>query len=285
MEVFVECLPCMLRGALEAAQIATDDQAVQRQIMEQAIGVLSNYQAYQNAPDIARHFQRIVKAQTGNTDPYLQIKQRDLDKALRLLPQVRSFVESQDDPLYWALKAAATGNVLDTAITLDYDTSGFDAEFKTPFAVCDQPVLLEKLKTAKTLLLIGDNTGETVLDTLVLRQFPNLALTYAVRDVPALNDTTMDEAIASGLDQFAEIISTGCDVPGVLLEECSEEFTECFFSSDIVIAKGQGNYETLSESPRDIFNLLKAKCPVIARVLDVPLNSFVFRYYAGSADK
>ena len=283
MEVFLECLPCMLKGALEAAQMATDDAAVRRQIMADALGVLQNYATYQNAPDIARRFQRIVKARTGNTDPYAAIKRRDLQKALDLLPQVRQTVETAGDPLYAALKAAATGNVLDSAVSLDYDISLFDAELQTPFAVCDQAALVEKLQTAESLLLIGDNTGETVFDALLLQRFPNLKLTYAVRSAPALNDTTLAEAVASGLDQYAEIISTGCDVPGVLLEECSEEFLSCFYGADIVISKGQGNYETLSECPRDIFCLLKAKCPVIARVLGVALNDFVFQYHPGES--
>ena len=278
MEVFLDCLPCVLRGALEAAKMSTDDEGLQREIMQDAIGVLSRYETYQNAPEIAREFQRIVKARTGKQDPYTAVKQRDLATALRLLPALTQRVLSRDDTLYWALKAAATGNVLDAAIGLTIDMSRFDTEFETPFAVCDIQPLKAKLETAKTLLVIGDNTGETVFDGLLLSQFPDLQLTYAVRDQPVLNDATIAEAVASGLDRYANIISTGCDVPGVKLSECSEEFLKIFHSADIVIAKGQGNYETLSEPPRDLFYLLKAKCPVIARVLNVKLHDFVFRY-------
>lgn len=280
MQVFLECLPCMLNGALEAAKMTTDDAAVHRQIITEVLDILQNYQSYQNAPEITREFQRIVKARTGNTDPYAAIKQRDMDSALRMLPALERLLLEKGNSLYWTLKAAATGNVLDSAIGLTIAMGQLDTEFETLFAVCDLDALREKLQTAKTLMVIGDNTGETVFDGLLLGHFPQLERIYAVRHAPVLNDATMDEAVAAGLDQYAEIISTGCDVPGVLLSECSEEFLSRFYGADIVVAKGQGNYETLSESPRDIFYLLKAKCPVIARVLGVDLNDYVFRYRA-----
>ena len=281
MELFLDCLPCVLRGALEAAKMATDDAATHQQIMTEAIQVLNHYQSYGSAPEIARAFQRIVKARTGNPDPYAAVKQRDMETALRLLPAIQTKLLEKDDPVYWALKAAASGNVLDSAIGLTIDLSRFDVEFDTPFAVCDIDILQKKLKTAKTMLVIGDNTGETVFDGLLLREFPTLQLTYAVRHAPVLNDATIEVAVDSGLADYARIISTGCDVPGVLLDECSEEFLTVFHSADIVIAKGQGNYETLSESPRELFFLLKSKCPVIARVLGVHVSDFVFRHMAG----
>ncbi|HPJ03206.1 MAG TPA: ARMT1-like domain-containing protein [Candidatus Limiplasma sp.] len=281
MPLFLDCLPCVLRGALEAARMTTDDKTLQAQIMAETIQVLSHYKAYGSAPELARAFQRIVKAHTGNQDPYAFVKERDMQTALRLLPAIQKRLQAKDDRLYWALKAAAIGNMLDSAVSLTPDMSRIDTEFEMPFAVCDIDRMLHTLKTAKTLLVIGDNTGETVFDGLLLKQFPNLRLTYAVRHAPVLNDATVKEAVASGLAAYAEIISTGCDVPGVLLCECSDEFLERFFGADIVIAKGQGNYETLSGSPRGIYHLLKVKCPVIARVMNVQLYDYVFQYNAG----
>jgi hypothetical protein len=222
---------------------------------------------------------RIVKKQTGNADPYGQIKQIDLQMALRLYPKLKLLVESKEDRLYWGLKAGALGNVLDSAICFGYDIEGnMEEELDKPFAVCDAYSLQQRLKTAKSLLVIGDNTGETVFDCLLLQQLPNLALTYAVRSAPILNDATIQDAQASGLGQYASIVSTGCDAPGVLLNECSEAFLDIFYGADIVISKGQGNYETLSDCDRDIYFLLKAKCPVIADLLDVSLNEFVFKF-------
>ncbi len=280
MQVFLDCLPCVLRQALESARQATDDEAIQQQIMTEVIGELTHYATFANAPDIARTVQGIVKTHTGNPDPYQAIKQRDLAAAKAQYPIVYEQFLQKDDALYWALKAAATGNVLDSAIGLSSNADRLVQEYQRPFAVCDMPLLQQRLKTAKSLLLIGDNTGETVFDGLLLQQFPDLKLYYAVRNQPVLNDATYDDAVASGLDAYAEILSTGCDVPGVLLDECSDAFLQVFHSADIVITKGQGNFETLSNPPRELFYLLKAKCPVVAKVLDVPLSEFVFRYRA-----
>jgi uncharacterized protein with ATP-grasp and redox domains len=282
MEVFLDCIPCVLRQAVEAARLSTEDEALQKQIVAEVIGVLGEYDVYGSAPGLMREFHRIIKARTGVADPYTPVKQRDLQTALRLLPALKRTLAKKDDRLYWALKAAATGNVLDSAIALTADTARLEEEFETPFTVCDLPVFAEQLQTARHILVIGDNTGETVFDGLLLEQFPHLRLTYAVRSAPAINDATMAEAVASGLDAYADIVSTGCDIPGVLLPECSAEFLDLFNGADIVIAKGQGNYETLSDSSRGIFFLLKAKCPVIARVLGVNLNDFIFRYQAGA---
>ena len=280
MNVFLECLSCNLRQAFEAAQMATDDPAARADIMDGAIDILGRYKEYPNSPAIARDIHRIVKARTGCADPYAPVKQRDLQAALALLPEIARQVEQSDDRLYWALKAAAAGNAMDSAVGAGYDLSRFDTEVFRPFAVCDLPALQEKLRQAKSLLVIGDNTGESVFDALLLQQFPGLKRTYAVRGGPVLNDVTEAEARASGIETCADILSTGCHAPGVLLPECGEAFLRVFHHADIVIAKGQGNYETLSDSPRDVFFLLRAKCPVIAGQLGVELNEYVFRYQA-----
>jgi damage-control phosphatase, subfamily I len=285
MKVFLECLPCLLRQVLDATKTATDDADLRNTIMTEALEMLRGYGSFPNAPTVARGMQRLIKAHTGNADPYAAIKQSDLALALRLLPDVRQQVESRDDSLYWALKAAATGNLLDCAAGTRFDAERFTAEFETLFAVCDDAAFRERLQTAQTLLVIGDNAGETVFDGLLLSQFPHLRRTYAVRSAPAINDATAADALASGLDAYADILPTGCDAPGVLLSECSETFLERFYASDIVISKGQGNLETLSDCPREIFFLLKAKCPAVAGLLGVDLYAYVFRHREYRPDK
>ncbi len=281
MEVFLDCLPCILRQVVEASRMATDNPGVQKKIMDEALEVLCTYSVYESSPAIVRDVHKIVKAATGNADPYSGVKQSDLQTALCVMPDLKKRLQSKENRLYWALKAAATGNVLDSAIDAQYDASRIHAEFEKPFAVCDEAVMRARLQDAKSLLVIGDNTGETVFDCLLLEQFPNVTIHYAVRNEPVINDTTAKEALASGIGQYAEIVSTGCNAPGVILSECSQTFLDIFNAADIVISKGQGNYETLSDCGRDIFFLLKAKCPVIARVLAVKQNDYIFRYSKG----
>lgn len=281
MEIYLDCLPCVLRQALEASRMSTEDIELQKLIMDDVLNVLNQYKTFRNPPEIGREIHRIVKNRTGISDPYYQIKQKDLCMALGLYPRVKHLVESREDRLYWALKAAAIGNALDSAICIGYDMGkDLNEELEKPFAFYDISVFNRQMKTAKNLLVIGDNAGETVFDCLLLEQFPNLELTYAVRSSPIINDATIEEARSSGLDQYARIVSTSCDAPGVLLEECNQTFLDIFYGSDIVISKGQGNYETLSDSDcgRDVYFLLKVKCPVLSEIMNVELNKYVFKH-------
>lgn len=136
----------------------------------------------------------------------------------------------------------------------------------------------KKLENALNILIIGDNTGETIFDKVMIESFPKVKITYAVRHEAIINDVTIKEAVASGLDKISNIVSTGCSAPGTILDECSEEFIDIYYNSDIIISKGQGNYEALSEEKGNIFFLLKAKCPMISNKLNVNLNDYVFKY-------
>lgn len=279
MKLFLDCLPCLLRQVLESSRMATDCERLQKEIMDEAISVLCRYDSFKNSPEIGRDMHNIVKERTGNKDPYFEIKQKDLQTALSLYPKIKKLISNKEDSLYWALKAAATGNVLDSAVGSGSDIEkNVDEELNKDFALCDHIILKQKLGSAKTILVIGDNTGETVFDGILLEQLSDWDLVYAVRSAPIINDATTEEAYASGLNKYAKIMSTGCDVPGVILEECDKEFLDVFYQSDIVICKGQGNYETLSDCDRDVFFLLKAKCPVLAALLDVNINEYVFKF-------
>ena len=122
---------------------------------------------------------------------------------------------------------------------------------------------------------LADNAGEIVFDRLLIEQLPIDRVTVAVRGYPVINDATLDDAETAGLTDIVDVISNGSDAPGTLLDDCSEAFRSRFEEADLIIAKGQGNYETLAQSPRPIFFLLRVKCPVVARDLDYPVGSMV----------
>jgi len=119
MKLYIDCLPCVLRQVLEASRMSTESTKLQEKIMDKAIGLLNKYKTYNNAPELVRDMQRIVKDITKINDPYRKIKQRDIQTALKLYPKLKQYIKEQD-PLYWALKVAATGNVLDSGIYYDY---------------------------------------------------------------------------------------------------------------------------------------------------------------------
>ncbi|MGI5848659.1 MAG: damage-control phosphatase ARMT1 family protein [Christensenellales bacterium] len=279
MNVYLDCLPCMLRQVLEASRMATESLALQDDIIKEAVSVLGGYRMYQSSPEVARVLHRIVKNHTGISDPYKDIKRKHIDMALGLYPRLRQFLWDKQDQLFWGLKLAAIGNVIDSAIGTKVDIKrSIEYELNRDFAICDINHLESRLKHAETLLIIGDNAGETVFDRLLIETLKKIDIIYAVRSAPVLSDTTLGDALASGLGECCTVISTGCDVPGVILEEYSDEFLNVFYGADIVISKGQGNYETLFECGREIYFLLKAKCQVLSGLLGVPVGDFVFKH-------
>ncbi|NLW56856.1 MAG: DUF89 family protein [Firmicutes bacterium] len=279
MEVFLECLPCTLRQAVEASRMATDDRELQQVIMEEAVRLLADFTKYKSSPELGRAVHQLVKKRTGVQDPYKQIKQDSIAKALQLYPALKEFLAEKQDQLYWALKIAVTGNTIDAAVSNEIEIKEqVEMELEKEFALCDLAPFAEELRSAKQLLLIGDNAGETVFDRILVEKLAanGLELIYAVRSEPIINDTTLAEAYASGLEQHARIVATGSNVPGLILEECTPEFQEIFKTADLILSKGQGNYETLGGLKRGIFFLLKAKCAPIAALLGVKVNDYVF---------
>ena len=279
MEITLDCIPCMLRQALEASRMVTDDVAIQGQIMKEALKMALQFETYRNSPDMAMHIHHVIKEITGIEDAYFEVKQRDLKAAQEMYPVLIDFMNQQDNKIYWALKTAATGNNIDAAIVQNVDVKlCVQNELSKVFAISDLDLFCEQMENAKTVLIIGDNSGETVFDKVLIEHLKNKKIYYAVREAPILNDATKEEAIESGIHKVAEVISSGSSAPGTILEECNAHFLEIFEEADIIISKGQGNYEGLSESKRGIFFLLKAKCNMIAQKLEVPLNSYVFKY-------
>lgn len=282
MRVFLDCLPCMVRQILDASRMGTDDIVLQQEIMEEALAVVCRYREYPNPPEIARDIHRIVKRKTGRDDPYKAEKDDSIASALSLYPFLERYLDEKRDKLYWALKAAATGNIIDAAIFRDITIDeGIVLELEKPFAICDIDAFRETMDTAKSLLIIADNAGETVFDRLLIERIEGLSVTYAVRDKPNINDATIEDARASGIEGCARILSTGCDAPGIIFEECSDEFLGIYRDADLVISKGQANFETLSGADREIFFLLKAKCPLIASHLHAEVGQYVFLQNTG----
>lgn len=278
MEICLDCLPCFLRQVLEASRLVTSRTEIQAKIMKETAKLISDYEKFRYSPEVGRAMHQIVKKHTGVLDPYKDIKSENIRNALEIYPSLKRFLFKKAERLYWALKIAATGNIIDSAIynNINIEESVIK-ELEKEFAICDVDRLENELKRAKSILIIGDNAGETIFDRVLIEDFLYLDIIYAVRSEPIINDATIEDACASGLEQCTRLISTGCNAPGLILDECSEEFINIFINSDIIICKGQGNYETLSEQ-RGLFFLLKAKCPVISGKLGVSVNDYVFKW-------
>lgn len=277
MKIFLDCLPCMLKQVLEASRMAAANEEIQERIIFDSIKILSDYKQYGCSPDLAATLHQTVKKYTKVSDPYKFIKEKDINAAEKVYPVLKSYLQNKQDKLYAALKIAATGNIIDSAIHSNIDIENcIEKELNNNFSIFELDYFAEKLKKAETLLMIGDNAGETVFDKVLAEYLAPLDIFYAVRSEPVINDATIEDAYCSGLDKCMTLISTGCNAPGAVLDKCSPEFMRVFNKADIVISKGQGNYEALSDCNREIFFLLKAKCSMIAKKLNVQLNEYVF---------
>jgi len=220
---------------------------------------------------------RKIRELTGVVDPYTDIKKNSIKEALALYPKLIEYMNNSDNKLLTAIRIAITGNVIDFGMNKHFDLA---EDLKTilnqDFAIFDFKEFVNKLKKAKSVLYIGDNAGESVFDKILIQALGK-PVTYVVRGIPIINDVTMVDAIESSIGEIAEIISSGSRAPGTILELCNEDFMRRFNEADMIISKGQGNYEGLSNVSRSVFFLLKAKCKIIANDLGVNENDIILK--------
>jgi uncharacterized protein with ATP-grasp and redox domains len=277
MRTYLDCYPCFLRQALEAARLAGAGQDQQKAVLERVLDLLKQIEPASTPPEIGDRVHRIVRQEAGDGDPYQAVKQASTRQALSLYPRMKALVAESDNPLDVAVRLSIAGNIIDLGPNLEYDLwATVERVLAQPFAIDDGTAFREALARADRALYLADNAGETVFDR-VLIEWLGVPVTYVVKGGPTLNDATREDALAAGLDQVAEIVSNGTDAPGTILARCSEAFRRLYDEAELVIAKGQANYETLSEEGPKVFFLLQAKCPVIARDAGVPVGSIVLK--------
>jgi len=275
MRTFLECAPCFLRQALEAARMATNDETVHEKVVRRIASEISDLDMALTPPSMAQRIHRLVRDLTGNADPYLEVKERTNRLALDLLPAVRTRVGKADDPLEMAVRMAMAGNIIDFGLAHRFREEAVEEVLQraaTAPLVGSREGFVEDTERASTILYLADNAGEIVFDRVLIEALGPDRVTVVVRGMPILNDVLREDAAAAGLTGV-EIIDNGSDAPGTILDDCSPEFQKTFHSADLIIAKGQGNFETLSEVDANIFFLLKVKCSVIATHTALPLGS------------
>lgn len=284
MKTYLDCYPCFLRQALNAARRTGIKEEQQRQILLSIMNELSTLPADATPPRMAQSIHRQVRHLSGNNDPYQADKLEATRQALALYPELKKRVAQSPDSLETALRIAIAGNIIDLGINESYD---LDATLKR---VLKQPLGINDLESFRsalvrsdtTILYLADNAGETVFDRVLIETLDR-PVTYAVRAAPIINDATREDAISAGLDKIVEIIDNGSDAPGTLLNQCSSTFREHFEKADLIIAKGQGNYESLSDYPAPVFFLLQAKCNIIAQHLGVTEGDIILKQQLPSA--
>jgi uncharacterized protein with ATP-grasp and redox domains len=269
MKAALDCYPCFFLQALKTSRIVTSDEKKILEILNEVSLTLSRIPFDVTPSEIGREVYRIISAKTGVKDPYRKLKNEFIRQALSLYPEMKKLIESSQDRLMTAVRLSIAGNVIDFGAHAKFDLKkDIERILSQDFAINDYPQFCKALPRAKKILYLADNAGETVFDRLLIEELHKPVI-YAVRERPIINDATREDALLSGIGEAAEIISSGCDAPGNILKFCSEEFLKAYKSAGLIISKGQGNYEGLSDEKRPIFFLLKAKCAAIARELRV----------------
>jgi len=233
---------------------------------------------------------RIVRNKLDCEDPFRAVKQASNRGCLDVLPLHRRTVTQSDNPLLESLRLAAAANAIDIGPSFehDYDVSGtLEKILEGAFDFGDYPLFREHLDTTNHVLYLADNAGEIVFDRLVVEQLTSLGkrVTFVVRSGPILNDATMEDANIAGIQELAEVIPNGQRGPGTSLRLASPTFADRLRSADLILAKGQGNYEGLAGEQMRIFFLFRVKCRLVARHTHAPMGTIVLRSATAPIDQ
>lgn len=253
--------------------ITSDEEAILR-IMKRVAHLVSEARLDLPPPVTVAEIHRIIRKELNSPDPYEGLKKRSTEKALSLESAAQALIGKSPDRFAAAVRFAIAGNILDFGAKTAWDEKRVEDSFAL---VSDKTVkndstaeLKDKISVAKTVLILADNAGEAVFDRVLIENLPGHPhVIYAVKESPVINDVTMEDALDAGIHRVASIVSNGADIPGTWLPSCSEEFLAAYRTADVVISKGQANFECLSGDSqkafhREVFFLLQVKCESLA---------------------
>jgi hypothetical protein len=269
MKTYFDCIPCFMTQALNAVRMASDDEAVHERVLRQVVTHIGNMDMRQTPPAMGRIIHQVVREAIGSPDPFYDYKKKWNKFALRLMPELRKRVAESNEPFGAAVRLAIAGNIIDFAANSKVNERNIweTIEMAQSLPLNDATLrrLEKEIARANKILYLADNAGEIVFDRLLIEQMPMVKITVAVKGGPVSNDATMEDAVEAGITELVNTISNGADAPGCILDVCSPGFIREFEESDVVIAKGQANFETLNAGGHNIFFIFMAKCSVIAR--------------------
>lgn len=288
MRTYLDCIPCFFKQALEAARLSGADEREQKKILDRVARIVPKFPLKSSPPEMARSIHRIVKNVSGVGDPYHKIKVKSNKLALNVYPRLKRIVQRSKNSLFTAVELAIAGNIIDYGVKnsvnvkqelariLSFETTTIKKEGSSVF---NFKAFKRSLRSAKIILYLADNAGEVVFDRILIEEIvkenQDADILYAVKSYPIINDALFADAKFAGIDRYARIISSGLDSPGTVLSLCSKTFLKIFNNADMIISKGQGNFEALSDAGREIFYLFMVKCPVVVKDVGCKLGDIV----------
>ena len=284
MKTYLECIPCFFKQALEASKLSKADETTQKKVLDELSRLIPEIRLSSTPPEMGRIIYQLVRKITGERDPFKEIKEKSNKQSLELYPDLKAKIRNSNDRLLTAVRLAIAGNVIDYGAQSHFVIEEeIENCLRGDFAIFDYGDFKETLDEADRILYLADNAGEVVFDKILIEEIKELSsprgrrIFYVVRDKPVINDALAEDARACGVEEVAEVVSSGSDAPGTILGLCSQEFLELYENARMIISKGQGNFEALSGQDKPIFFLLKAKCPVIAKDIGCSSGDMVLK--------
>lgn len=284
MNIQNECIGCIIAQSERVCEAIKADKALTKTIVSFVEASLWDADFTLSPPVLAAPLYEEMARLAQKMDLYDEQKKHATAQAQHYIPFLRDTITQSNDPFMALLKTAVVGNVIDLAAEVTFDLHrAITSVFDTPFSHDDSARLAQQLQTAKTLLYIGDNTGEHLFDALAIEHlkalYPDLDVFYMVRGNYIINDVTMIEAKEAHMDQLCTLIDSGVNTPGFVYERATKESQDLFDSADVIIAKGMGNYECMTPMERkNICFLLKVKCSVVSRSLGHEIGSIICKF-------
>jgi len=284
MKLNLDCIPCFQRQALQAVRFISDDEKLHERVLREVAKKLLESNWDLTPPELAHQIHSIVKRITNENDPYKKVKRESNDLVLKMYPELKQKVKKSRDPLRTAVRLAIAGNIIDFGVPHEFNLEETVRKvLKKQFAIDDYKKLQEKLKDAETLLFFVDNAGEIGLDKLLVETFLETKklekIDFVVKGGPIINDATLEDAVYMGLDRLpnSEFLTISNGEVGTGPARSSQTVKNWIKEHDLVISKGQGNYEGLSEH-NGLFFMLMVKCPIIASDLGVEVGDIILEY-------
>lgn len=280
MRAFLECISCIIRQTIEILRRNVSKEKQRRKILAAVVRKLSKLNIYEMTPPEATKIAHdIIHRMTGIKDLYQEPKRQNNLEALELYPYLKRLVKKANDPLLMAIRLAIAGNIIDYGALAEFDIKSTVKDvLKKKFAVSDYKRFKKDLAKAKLMLYVGDNAGEIVFDKVLIEELvKRVKVVFAVKSKPVLNDVLMTDAKMVGMDKVVKVIASGSDHAGTTVSRGRPEFKKLYRKADMVIAKGQGNFETMDQEKKRIYFLLKMKCPCLAKANGLQAGDIILK--------
>lgn len=272
-----ECISCMIKSKIDTVpeSISVEEKV---EYMQRILKEIAELPKYHSAPVAVRGIYRIQKEMFGFEENYSEIKSHFNQLMMEKEPKLWENIQEADEPLKLAIQYAMTGNYIDFGAMDHVDEAMLEQFFeeakKNPVNESEYVTLKKEIEQAEKIVFLHDNCGEIVVDKLLIQEIkelnPNAQITSIVRGYDVVNDATIEDAEQIGLTKIVNVIGNGSDIGGTCLEEISEEASELIDSADVIIAKGQGNFETMQNCGKNIYYIFMCKCEMFANRFQVP---------------